>query len=382
MTVPHGARASDEKGPPEVGERRSLTAGPGDFAPLSRLLITAASAVAVLAGMRVAAPIIGPLLIALIITLAWSPGSEWLRKRGWRPSVAALTGIVLGVIVVGLFIALVWSSLVQLQEKLPGYQPRIEALRQEIIDRLGRLPFESSRVLSSEVLEPGAIVGLAVGFARRLTETIGNLFLLILLMAFMMLEAIRYPEKLRRSLNAEAVSRFAKFGESIRSYVVINSIFGLVAAVFNTMLLVMLGVDFAILWGVLSFLLSFVPNIGFVIALVPPAVLALVEFGVTKALIVVAGYTIINFIVDNVFKPRFVGESLDLSPLVVVISLLFWGWLIGPVGALVAVPLSLAARFFFESFDESQWFARLMSDWGPKPVVVDVADEPEKEENE
>ena len=347
----------------------------GGFSPLTRLLITAASAIAVLAGMRTAAPILGPVLIALIITIAWSPGSDWLRKRGWRPSIAALTGIVIGVIVIALFVALVWSSLLRLQDKLPGYQPRIEALQQMITQKVSDLPFDTKPVFSGEVLRPAGIVQYALRIIRNLTQTAGNLFLLMLLMAFMMLEAIRFPAKLKAALSSssEAIERFTKFGESIRSYVVINATFGLIAAVIDTILLLALGVDFAILWGVLSFLLSFVPNIGFVIALAPPALLALVEYGFTRALIVVAGYWVINFVVDNVFKPRFVGESLDLSPLVVVMSLVFWGWLLGPMGALVAVPLSIGMKFFFESFEDSLWIARMMSDTGPKPILVDTA---------
>jgi predicted PurR-regulated permease PerM len=100
--------------------------------------------------------------------------------------------------------------------------------------------------------------------------------------------------------------------------------------------------------------------------------LALVQFGFGRAIAVLVGYVVINFIVDNIVKPRFVGERIDLAPLVVVISLLFWGWLLGPIGALAAVPLSIGARFLFESFDESKWIAHIMSDAGPKPVVIDA----------
>ncbi len=339
----------------------------GSITPLTRLLLALASAVAILAGMRVAAPILGPVFIALMITLAWSPGSEWLRKRGWRPSVAALTGIVLGILGMALFVGLVWASLIQLQGKLPGYQPRIEALQQLIRLKLSDLPFETSGIFSSDVVQPSAIIGYGLTTIRRLTQAAGNILLLVLLMAFMMLEAMRFPHKLRAALgtNSEAVERLTRFGESIRSYVGINAIFGLIAAVINTIVLLMVGVDFAILWGVLSFLLSFVPNIGFMIALVPPAMMALIEYGFTRAVVVVVAYTFINFIIDNVVKPRFVGASVDLSPLVVVVSLLFWGWLLGPMGALVAVPLSIGVKFFFESFGESMWIAKLMSDDAP-----------------
>ena len=351
------------------------------FTPLGRLLLSTAGAVAVLAGMRAAASIIGPVLIALIITVAWSPGSDWLRKRGWHPSLAALTGIALGIIGIALFVALVWSSLLQLQDNLPGYQPRIEALQELLRRQLSNLPIDTSRLFTTSVFSPSSIVGYALKIVQNVTQTAGNLFLLVLLMAFMMLEAVRYPQKLVEAFSSspEVIARFAHFSESIRSYVGLNAVFGLAAAFLDTMLLLSLGVDFAILWGVLSFLLSFLPNIGFIIALTPPTLLALVQFGFGRSIAVLAGYIVINFIVDNIVKPRFVGGRLDLSPLVVVISLLFWGWLLGPMGALAAVPLSIGARFLFESFEESRWLAYLMSDAGPKPVVIDVVPDDEEE---
>ena len=353
------------------------------FSPISRLVLTAAGAIAVLAGMRAAASIIGPILIALIITIAWSPGSEWLRKRGWKPSVAALTGIALGVIGLALFIVLVWTSLIQLQEKIPGYQPRIAALQDLVRDKVADLPIDTSRLFASDLVSPGAIVGYALKIVQRFTQTAGNLFLLVLLMAFMMLEAVRYPQKLREALSGspETIERLSQFGASIRSYVTINAVFGLAAAVLDIILLLAVGVDFAIFWGVLSFLLSFLPNIGFIIALTPPTMLALIEFGFTRALFVLAGYILINFVMDNIIKPRFVGGRLDLSPLVVVLSLLFWGWLLGPMGALAAVPLSIGARFLFESFEESRWLAHLMSDAGPRPAVVEALQDQDQDED-
>jgi AI-2 transport protein TqsA len=344
------------------------------FSPLPRLVLGIAGGIAILAGMRVAAPIIGPVLIALIITVAWSPGSDWLRKRGWHPTAAALTGIALGVLVIALFVALVWISLIQLQDKLPGYQPRIEALQNLVREKLSDLPIDTSRLFSSEMLSPGNLVGYGLKFAQNITRTVGKLFLLVLVMAFMMIEAIRYPEKLRNALASSpaSIERSSRFAESIRGYVGINAVFGLAAAVLDTGLLIALGVDFAILWGVLSFLLSFIPNIGFIIALSAPMAIALIQYGFTRALIVLVGYVVINVIIDNILKPRFVGARLDLAPVVVVRSLLVWGWLLGPMGALAAVPLSIALRFLFESFEESRWLAHLMSDAGPRPVVVHV----------
>lgn len=346
------------------------------LSPLTRLLLTIASAVVVLAGMRAAAPVIGPVAIALLITIAWSPASQWLQRKGWPPMVASLTGIVVGIMAIALIVLLVWSSLEQLQENLPEYEPRVAALRESINGLLARLPFETSNLLDAESLQPGAIVGYALKFIGGITSTAGNLAILVLIMAFLMIEGVRYPRKLRDAFQTSQAStdRLDKFVKSMRSYVVLNTIFGLLAGVANTVLLVVVGVDLAILWGVLSFLLSFLPNIGFVLALAPPALLALLQFGIARALIVVAGFTVINFLIDNIIKPKFYGGSLDISPAVVVVSLVFWGWLLGPVGALLAVPLSISARLLFESHEESHWIGHLISDAGPSTVVEPAAD--------
>ena len=341
---------------------------------LTRLLVTMAAAVLVLAGLRAASSVIGPIAIALLITIAWSPASRWLQHRGWHPIVASLMGIVVGVTVVALLVVLIYSSLLQLESALPAYQERIGVLRDSATDLLARLPFnvDTSQLSSAEALQPEAIVGYIVGFIGGLTSTAGNMAILLLIMVFMMIEAVRYPQKLRAAFHRSetSTSRLDGFVTSMRSYVVINTIFGLIAAVANTILLFALGVDLAILWGVLSFLLSFLPNIGFVIALAPPALLALLQFGVGRALLVVAGFSVINLIVDNVIKPRYVGESLDLSPAVVVISLVFWGWLLGPIGALLAVPFSIAARLLFDSHEESRWIGHLMSDHTGEDVAA------------
>lgn len=352
------------------------------LSPLTRLLLTIASAVVVLAGMRAASPVIGPVAIALLITIAWSPASKWLQRKGFPPMVASLTGILVGIVALGLLVLLVWSSLDQLQNNLPKYEPRVAELRETVNGLLSRLPFETANLLDSESLQPQAILGYALRFLGGLTSTVGNLAILVLIMAFLMIEGVRYPEKLRVAFRTSVAStdRLDKFVKSMRSYVVLNTVFGLMAGAANTILLLFVGVDLALLWGVLSFLLSFLPNIGFVLALGPPAALALLQFGIARALIVVGGFVVINFVIDNVIKPRFFGGSLDISPAVVVVSLVFWGWLLGPVGALLAVPLSISVRLLVESHDESRWIGYVLSDANPQEVAE--REKPEQQASE
>ncbi len=286
-----------------------------------------------------------------------------------------------------MIVLLVWASLSQLQDRLPDYQPRVEELRGSVAGLLSRLPFDTSLLLQAEALQPGAVVGHALRFIRGLGSTFGALGVLVLIMSFMMIEAARYPAKARLAAAATvapdpddimftaelsaprrgtgAIARLDRFGKALRDYVVINTVFGLVAGALNTVLLFALGVDFAVLWGVLSFVLSYLPNIGFLLALVPPATLALIQYGPGRAIAVVAAFIAINFVVDNVVKPRFVGESLDLSPAVVLLSLVFWGWMLGMTGALLAVPLTMAARFLLEGNPGTRWAAVLLSDADP-----------------
>ncbi|MGQ0764955.1 MAG: AI-2E family transporter, partial [Gemmatimonadota bacterium] len=172
----------------------------GTFTPLGRMLLAMACAVVVLAGMRAASSVIGPIVIALLITVAWSPGSDWLRRRGWNPTVAALTGIVLGVVVVVLIGVLAWSSLAQLQERLPAYQPQMEALWLSVSGLLAQLPFDTSRLTSLSALQPQSLVGWAVAAVRRVTAATGGKILLLLIMAVKMIEAPRYPAKLPDAL--------------------------------------------------------------------------------------------------------------------------------------------------------------------------------------
>jgi hypothetical protein len=124
----------------------------------------------------------------------------------------------------------------------------------------------------------------------------------------------------------------------------VRAVLGLIAAVLDYALLTVLGVDYALLWGVLSFLLSFVPNIGFTLSLIPPTLLALVESGWQEALIVFVGYQVINNVLDNVIGPRFVGREMKISALLSFLSVIFWAWVLGPTGAILAVPLTVLIR--------------------------------------
>jgi predicted PurR-regulated permease PerM len=179
---------------------------------------------------------------------------------------------------------------------------------------------------------------------------------------FFLVEATIMPRKVR-SVAEESdpdVRRGIRFTQDIRQYMTINAGVGLLAAVINVILLAIIGVDFALLWGVLSFFMSFIPSVGFFISVIPPAIMALIQFGVTEMLIVIVAYIGINFLVDNVIKPRFIEEGLNISAAVTFVSLIVWSWVLGPIGAILAVPMAMIVQAILDSREETRWMAYMM----------------------
>lgn len=328
-----------------------VPSGGTPFTPQLRALLGAACIVVIVFGLRAAAPVLNAFLLALVIAQSLSPLAEILTRRGVKPVWAAVISVVLVLVAGVTIIGLLGTSLSRLVTELPNYERGLFALRDRSLELLARFNIDAKQVITSDVLNPGRMVALATGLVQRVAGTLGHALLILLLVAFMLIDlallkgstADHHPG-LRWMREAEA------YGSDVRSYVRITGIAGLIAAGANLVVLEVLRVDFAITWAVLSFFLSFVPVVGFAMALLPPACIALLEFGLGRALLVVAGYVIINFVVDNIIKPRFMQEGFEISILEVFFSLLFWGWVLGPVGTILAVPLTLTVRRLRERF--------------------------------
>jgi predicted PurR-regulated permease PerM len=189
-----------------------------------------------------------------------------------------------------------------------------------------------------------------------------NILLVMLTVAFILLEASSFPHKLRSILgNPElAFPQVTKFVDDIRRYMIIKTIISLIAGGIIGLWLFILGVDYPVLWGFLAFLLHYVPNMGIILAAIPAVLLAFLQLGVESAMLVAAGYLTVGFIFGNVVEPRLMGRKLGLSTLVVFLSLMFWGSLLGPIGVILCVPLTMSLKFAFESSKGAQWIAVLL----------------------
>lgn len=314
-----------------------------DLAPQwRRLLLFAfgtACTVIVVAGIRGVADLLNPLLMAGFLALLLQPLLNRLRHLGG----AAVAIVVLVVILGGLALfGFVGVSVRQLALEVPRYRDQLQGLMASITRQL------AERGINAPAYIESALTGAAVGrtvlrVSRAIASGFGDLVLTLFIFAFMLggmweLERRANREALDHSPLAE---RFLAFSSTIRGYMGVRSVLGLAAAVLNYLLLLIAGVDHALLWGVLSFLLSFVPNIGFALSVIPPVLIALLSNGWGNALIVLIGYLLINAVLDNVIGPRFVARQMKISPLLSFLSVIFWAWLLGPIGAILAVPLTV-----------------------------------------
>ncbi len=329
-----------------------------------RLMVIIASLVITIAGLKVMAELLGPILLSLFVVLICYPIMIWLKGRG-VPGWLAYTLILLGVIAVGLvFIIFLGVSLTELYGALPKYQDRLEQQLSVLEQWLANYNIFLEDVLKLDWFKPTRIFQVLVSFVQYLLGSLGNITLTLLIFIYMLASAPNFTARLQHGLASQPslLHRCRSFARSISSYLLIKSWLGVLTAIGQIILMGILGVDFTVLWGVLSFLFNFVPNIGFYIALIPPVVITLLEFGLTKTIILVVGYTLINNFFDMAIAPRYLSEGLDLSVVVTFLAVILWSWILGPIGAFMALPLTLMVKnLVLESFSDTQLLASLMS---------------------
>ncbi len=337
-------------------------------------LLTIAALVVVLAGMRAASAIVVPLLVAVFIAIVVAAPVRWLTARhvpAWAANVLAVTGLVLVMLGLGLFVS---QSVAEFTDRLPAYQVRLADLAVELGAIADRYGIDAAEELVLQQLDPGTALQLAGVVLRSFGNAVVYGVLVLLIVAFILSESAGLPRKLSAVLAQPErdLQHFFRFVETVNRYMAIKTLISAATGVAAGLLTAFIGVDFPLLWGLLAFLLNYIPNIGSIIAGTPPVLLALLQLGPGPALGVVGGYLAINIVMGNFVEPRYMGRGLGLSPLVVLLSVVFWGWLLGPVGALLSVPLTMTAKIGFEASPRTRDLAVLL---GPTPAI-EPDDEP------
>src|SRR5215207_744000 len=332
-----------------------------------RVVLILAATVVVLAGIRLGAPILNPILFAVVLSLLFSPVYSWLLRRGLpAPLALVIMLVVLAILFLGLFFIL-GVSISKFSERVGYYVAQLNgelSSLDAVLERLGL-----SNVNLSEAVNSSALVDAVGTILSGIAGFLSDLLLILMIMLFLLGEGPAMMARLRASVAEDnpQVARLTAVAQSVVRQFGLRAIVNLVTGAGVTVLLFLLGVDFPLLWGILTFFLSFVPYIGLVLAVTPAVVLALAEFGVTRAVLVAAGVIVINVLAENVLSPMMMGRGLNISPTIVFLSFIIWAWLLGGPGAFLALPITLFVAVMFDTFPETRWLASLIGVSSPDP---------------
>ncbi|MEU8250424.1 AI-2E family transporter [Nonomuraea sp. NPDC048916] len=329
------------------------------------VLLGIASAVIALFGLREVASILGPVILALVLVIAVAPVRDWLARHGapaWL-QVAVPFLIVLSVLL-GM-VAVLTISVAQLASLLPTYTKQFQQLLADAQN------FATSHGVSNEqinkaleTLDPARILGIAQTLLSSTLGVLSSLFLIVVLLLAMCLDAPVTARILAtgQDRKPQLVTALALFAHKTRRYLIVSTIFGLICSTLDVAALSFLEVPLPLLWGVLALITNYIPNIGFVLGLIPPAMLALLDRGPKQMLLVIAAYIAINVVIQSFIQPKFLGDAVGLSTTMTFISLIVWAFVLGPLGALLAIPLSLLTRaLLVDSDPRAKWAAALIS---------------------
>ncbi|WP_324171178.1 AI-2E family transporter [Sulfurimonas sp.] len=323
--------------------------------------IVFASIIIVLAGIKSASAIIVPFLLSLFIAIILSPLYAYINKKG-LPSIISLT------IVIGLFLIflisvakLIGNSAQEFSANISFYEQQLSAVLHQFVEVTTKYGIEIPEAEISNIINTKQIMQ----FSSTIIQSIGSLFtngfVILLSVVFMLLESQNFIGKiLSITKNTMVINNIKEITNKIKSYMVLKTVISLFTGLIIWISLYIIGTDYAFLWAVLAFMLNFIPNIGSIIAAVPAVLLTLVQLGSISALIVSGIYVGVNIIIGSVIEPKIMGKGLGLSTLVVFLSLLFWGWLLGIVGMLLSIPLTIMMKIIFYEKENTKWIAVLL----------------------
>jgi predicted PurR-regulated permease PerM len=327
-----------------------------------RYLLTGASFVVIVAGMKAASSILVPFLLAAFIAIICAPLMLWLQRKKVPAGVAVLIVVTILLVTLSLVVLFVGTSLTDFTSSIPAYQQRLAEQTTNLRGWLAGKGVDVSAEIFRRQFDTGRLMQIVGNMLSSLTGVLANTFMILLTVVFILLEASGLPLKVRKAMGSPDASLgpYREFLESVNRYLVIKTIISLLTGLTVFVWLRILGIDFPLLWGFVAFLLNYVPNIGSIIASVPAILLGLVQYGVGSALLVAAGFFAVNTLFGSIIEPRVMGRGLGLSTLVVFVSLVFWGWVLGPVGMLLSVLLTMIVKIALERRDDTRWIAVLL----------------------
>lgn len=332
-----------------------------------RVATMMAMAVIVLAGIKAASDIVVPLLLAIFLAIILYPVVKLLERIRVPRTLAITFLVLLFVFLLFLLLGSLASSLNEFTRSLPQYRGMALAKLGELQEQAARFNIDISTDVLVQYLDPSAAVNFTTRLIAHLSGAMTSIFLLLMTVVFMLFEVNILPHKLKQAMEEPEKSMLIirRALNAVTRYLVLKTVISVATGIIIWMYLSAIGVRFAFMWGMLGFALNYIPNIGSVIAAIPPILQTLLFNGFSDALVVTGCYIAVNVIVGNIIDPRLMGRGLGLSTLVVFLSLIFWGWLLGLVGMLLSVPLTIVAKIALEMTPNGRKFAVMLGDGKP-----------------
>ena len=326
----------------------------------AKILVYSTLAVILTVGMREIAPILTTILFSIFAALLLTPLVYWLKRKGIPTGLSVLLVILLFTLIVVILGIMVVAAAIQFGGQIPAYQVQLT----ELVNNTARYLPTSGDLSIRSVLRSivSVMISLMATFINGLVNTGTTAGVILLTTGFLLIDIASKPEKIDQEIEnkSELQLRLSSFGKKLVKFIFIRAEVNVITAVLISVFFLVLGIDYAILWGALVFLLSFVPYIGLVIASIPPIMLALFQYGPLGALAVIVIIFGVDGLAENVLFPSLMGKGLQLSPAFLFLALIYWNFVLGPGGVLLSIPVTMVLKVILESFEETKWLAKLM----------------------
>ena len=316
--------------------------------------------VVVVTGLKLASPILSPFLLSLFLAIISASFINFFVSKGVPRSlswISVFISVIGFLVVIGFLLS---SSLYELELKFPEYMNKLDTIVDHYILASGRGSYADTLHIKASY-HPGHLLKRSLSFLNDIGTVLSNSLLVILMVVFMLVQRRSFVHKVEYlSINPTSYRHFQKIIKKMDKYILILSFISMLTGITVYIVLTLMGIDFALLWALMAFMLNVIPNIGSIISAVPPILLALIQYDPLQAFFVAVAYAIINMVYGNILQPRIIGRGLDISILVVFLSMVFWGWVFGAIGMILSVPLTIMIKIILESNDKTRWIGVLL----------------------
>ena len=328
-----------------------------------KTILTISGLIIIFAGLKTADKIVVPFFLSMFIALVSFPLLKFFQSKKINTPVS-VSLVLLTIISVSLSIAaLIGTSLNSFRKSLPYYKEKITNELDGLASSLEKYNINIDSNFLYEYIDPNFLMQSVANTLSAFGNVLTNYFLILFIVMFTLLEAAGFSNKIKIAFkNSEkSISNFHTFSENMNKYLSIKTIVSMITGLLIYILLLIVGIDHAVMWGLVAFFLNYIPNIGSIIASIPAIIIAFIQFNFFYSVIVALLYLVVNIVMGSIIEPKYLGKELGISTLIIFLSLIFWGWLLGPVGMLLSVPLTMIMKIALESNNDTKWIAIMLS---------------------